>query len=147
MKLSSSDQNCYIVQKNSWWSKLLFLDLRRHVSDKQGHWRSLNTNRWRITNSAKNNWFQRPLPTVDIWFQWLDLFLFLKNGEIIRLCFSVFNQQAFKDNCFEFVKEIENDMTYSEARDHCENQNGSLINQNRLLDLKNVWKIFTVWSI
>ena len=57
---------------------------------------------------------------------------------MIQIGFSVFNQQALKDNCFEFVEETENDMTYSEARDHCENKNGSLINQNRLLDLKNV---------
>ena len=53
--------------------------------------------------------------------------------------FSVFNKQALKDNCFDFVEETENDMKYSEARDYCENQNGSLINENRLLDLKNVW--------
>ena len=57
---------------------------------------------------------------------------------MVHICFSVFNQQALKDNCFEFVKETGNDMTYSEAREHCENQNGSLINQNRLLDLKSV---------
>ena len=57
---------------------------------------------------------------------------------MIHVGFSVFNQQALKDNCFEFVEETENDMKYSEARDYCENQNGSLINENRLLDLKNV---------
>ena len=56
----------------------------------------------------------------------------------ISIYFPVYNHQVLNDNCFEIVKETENDMTYDEAKDYCENKNGSLINENRLTDVKNV---------
>ena len=65
-------------------------------------------------------------------------FWFKNNEEIIHIYFPVYNHQVLNDNCFEFVKETENDVTYDEAKDHCENKNGSLINENRLTDVKNV---------
>ena len=56
--------------------------------------------------------------------------------------FLVYDQLAFNDNCFEFVQESENDVTYNEAQDHCENLNGTLLNENRLEDVQNVCKYF-----
>ena len=51
---------------------------------------------------------------------------------------SVYDQQAFHDNCFEFVQESENDMTYNEAKDLCENKNGTLIKEHRIEDIYRV---------
>ena len=56
--------------------------------------------------------------------------------------FTAYDQPAYKDNCFEFVDELENDLTYNEAKDHCENLNGTLINENRILDVEEVLNNF-----
>ena len=57
---------------------------------------------------------------------------------IINIEFTAYDQPAYGDNCFEFVEELENDLTYNEAKDHCENLNGTLINENRILDVEEV---------
>ena len=51
------------------------------------------------------------------------------------MIFIAYDQPAYRDNCFELFEELENDVTYNEAKDHCENLNGTLINENRISDV------------
>ena len=78
---------------------------------------------------------------MDIGFQWC-VFFNLKEF-LFTIHYLVNNQLSLNDNCFDFVQESENDVTYNEAQDHCENLNGSLINENSIEDVKNVCKYFT----
>ena len=52
--------------------------------------------------------------------------------------FQVNDQQALNGNCYEFVREPEIDMTYSEAKDHCENMNGTLTSEDKINNLTEV---------
>ena len=79
---------------------------------------------------------------MDIGFKWCVFLLILKEF-ILTIHYLVNNQLSLNDNCFEFIQESENNMAYSEAQDHCENLNGTLLNENRLEDVKNVCKYFT----
>ena len=54
------------------------------------------------------------------------------------MIFIAYDQLAYGENCFELFEELENDVTYNEAKDHCENLNGTLINENRITDLVTV---------
>ena len=78
---------------------------------------------------------------MDIGFQWCVFLLILKES-IFTIHYLVNNHIALNDTCFEFVQESENHMTYNEAQDHCENLNGTLLNENRLEDVQNVCKYF-----
>ena len=60
----------------------------------------------------------------------------------IIIFFAAYDQPAYKDNCFEIFDELENDLTYNEAKDHCENLNGTLINENKILDVEEVLNNF-----
>ena len=68
------------------------------------------------------------------------LTLIVRNQEINRsdkiiMIFIAYDQLAYGDNCFELFEELENDVTYNEAKDHCKNLNGTLINENRISDV------------
>ena len=72
------------------------------------------------------------------------MIVFLANRSILMIAGLTVRVQptpvgpAYGENCYEFVEELENDMTYNEAKDHCENLNGTLINENRILDVEEV---------
>ena len=114
-----------------WWTRLQGESWHKHLKD----WKFCQKLDQKMPHNS-GHWISM------VWFFLNIERIYIYKSLFIIDFFLVYDQLAFNDNCFEFVQESENDVTYNEAQDHCENLNGTLLNENRLEDVQNVCKYF-----